>query len=731
MLRTATFLRTRVARRILGLFMLGALVPVAVVGFIAYQRVGRQLEEQSRARVFQASKAQGMALVERLHFLETELRTATDAIKADLRSEAGSPWETLATLRARFRSLVLETEAGSVALGGRTEAQPPTAVSPADSTHLASGKGLIKEDRSTRTLHLGVAVEPGNLARGILWGEIEPAYLWRPDLVDPDTHPCVLGGVGHVLFCLTPRYTRAMESAFRDQQQGAGGTFEWLHERRRFLAGYWPVFLAYEYKTDSWTVISSEPTALALAPMSNFRRTFPLILVLTLVAVFLLSNVQIRRSMDPLLKLQEGTERIAARDFDTPVTVKSRDEFEDLAGSFNAMSRTLGKQFNTLTVINQIDQAVLSSLDADAIIDSVLSRFGEVMPCDAMSITVGPARDGDPWKYVAVATVERYRITRDIHVATEEIRELEESEDHLILGRHMGLRSYLNDAKEISGRRTCSIALPLLQMGKLTGIITLDYYNAPTVDREDLLQARRLADQVAVALSNTRLVEDLNQLSWGTLSALARTIDANSPWTAGHSERVTALSVRLGQELALTPGELDMLHRGALLHDIGKIGIPSSILNKPGPLTEEERRIVQDHTTVGARILAPIAAFAPAIPIVRNHHEWYDGAGYPDGLEGEAIPFMARLLAVPDVYDALTSNRPYRAGWTHREAIEYIDHCAATQFDPAMAAAFIAIMKDETQVEALVRRQTGSPGLRIVGSFPASDPLPATRKAVS
>ena len=730
MLHTPTFLRTRVARRILGLFMLGALVPVAVVGFIAYQRVGGQLEDQSRARAFQASKAQGMAIIERLHFLETELRTANEAITANPRLEAARPWETLAALRSRFRSLVLETAAGAVPLGGRIVAHPPAGMSAADSIHLAAGKALLKEDSPTRTLLLGVAVDPGNLTRGVLWGEVEPPYLWRPDLADPDTHTCVLAEAS-ALYCSSPRYTRGMRSALRDQDPSTGGTFEWVHEGERFLAGYWPIFLSYEYKMASWTVVSSEPSALALAPMSNFRRTFPLILVLTLVAVFLLSNVQIRRSMDPLLKLQEGTKRIAASEFNVPVEVTSRDEFEDLAASFNVMSRTLGKQFNTLTAINQIDQAVLSSLDAEAIIDSVLSRFGEVIPCDAMSITVGPARDGDPWKYVAMATVERYRITRDIHLTTEEIRELEESEDHLILGRHMGLRAYLNDAKEVASRRTCSIAFPLLQMGRLTGIISLDYYNAPAVDREDLLQARRLADQVAVALSNTRLVEDLDQLSWGTLSALARTIDANSPWTAGHSERVSALAVRLGGELALTPRELDMLHRGALLHDIGKIGIPTSILNKPAPLTEEERRIVQEHTTVGARILAPIAAFAPAIPIVRNHHEWFDGAGYPDGLAGEDIPFMARLLAVADVYDALTSNRPYRAGWTHREAIDYIDHCAATQFDPAMAAAFIAIMKDEAQVEALVRRQTGSPGLRIVGSSTASDRVKTPKKAVS
>jgi putative nucleotidyltransferase with HDIG domain len=453
-----------------------------------------------------------------------------------------------------------------------------------------------------------------------------------------------------------------------------------------------------------------------------------MILLLTLVAVFLLSNVQIRRSMDPLVKLQEGTKRIAASDFDTRVDVSSQDEFEDLAGSFNTMTRILGNQFNTLNVINEIDQRVLSALDSEVIIDSVLSRFTDVVPCDAMSITVAPTQRGEAWTYVAVATVERYRITRDIRLIEDEIQELTDHEDHLILGRHMGLRSYLNDAKEISARRTCSIVLPLFSKGRLIGVIALDYFDAPELSRDDLLQARRLADQVAVALANTRLIEDLDQLSWGTLTALARTIDANSPWTAGHSERVSALAVRLGKELGLERAQLDTLHRGALLHDIGKIGTPTSILNKPGPLTEEERRIVQEHTTVGARILAPIGAFAEAIPLVRNHHEWFNGAGYPDGLAAEEIPILARLLAVPDVYDALTSNRPYRAGWTHREAIEYIDHCAPTQFDPAMAAAFIEFMKDEAQVESLVRRESEPPELKIVA---ASNRGTSSKKAVS
>jgi putative nucleotidyltransferase with HDIG domain len=208
----------------------------------------------------------------------------------------------------------------------------------------------------------------------------------------------------------------------------------------------------------------------------------------------------------------------------------------------------------------------------------------------------------------------------------------------------------------------------------------------------EVRRARRIADQVALALANTRLVERLNSMSWGTLDTLARSIDAVSPWTAGHSERVTRLGLAVGRQLGLSAEQLDQLHRGGLLHDVGKIGVPTSILDKPGKLDDAEFAAVRAHPVIGARILEPIHAYADVIPIVRHHHERFDGTGYPDKLAGEGIPYLARVLSVADVYDALVSHRPYRDGWKHEAAVAYIDQRASIEFDPDVVAAFLALV---------------------------------------
>ena len=204
-------------------------------------------------------------------------------------------------------------------------------------------------------------------------------------------------------------------------------------------------------------------------------------------------------------------------------------------------------------------------------------------------------------------------------------------------------------------------------------------------------------------------IERLSEMSWSTLETLARTIDANSPWTAGHSERVTLLAIAIGRHMGLPHEEIDRLHRGGLLHDVGKIGIPPVILDKPAALTPEERAIVQEHPTVGARILEPIEAFADVIGIVRHHHERFNGQGYPDGLRGEDIPLLARVTAVADVYDALVSERPYRPRWEVERARCYIADTAGIHFDPAVVRAFLALVDSgewaETTTALMTRRQ--------------------------
>jgi putative nucleotidyltransferase with HDIG domain len=179
-------------------------------------------------------------------------------------------------------------------------------------------------------------------------------------------------------------------------------------------------------------------------------------------------------------------------------------------------------------------------------------------------------------------------------------------------------------------------------------------------------------------------LEALEQLDLGTLTALARAIDAKSTWTAGHSERVTNLALRIGHAVGLPAAELRIMHRGGLLHDIGKIGTPQAILDKPGTLEPAEIEIMRDHVKIGLRILEPIPCLREALPIVAQHHEWFDGSGYPAGLAGENISLHARIFAAADCYDAIISDRPYRNGLSTRQALEILKQNSGTQFDPML-----------------------------------------------
>ena len=188
------------------------------------------------------------------------------------------------------------------------------------------------------------------------------------------------------------------------------------------------------------------------------------------------------------------------------------------------------------------------------------------------------------------------------------------------------------------------------------------------------------------------LVGELEELNWGTITTLARTIDTKSPWTAGHSERVAQMSLSIARVLGFDQADLDTIHRGGLLHDIGKIGVPSHILDKSTRLDEEEVRIMRDHVMVGARILEPLTPLADVIPMVLQHHERFDGSGYPKGLKGVEIHRFARVMGIADAFDAMQSDRPYRVGRTREESAAVIEAASGIEFDPEMVEAFLKVI---------------------------------------
>jgi HD-GYP domain-containing protein (c-di-GMP phosphodiesterase class II) len=186
-------------------------------------------------------------------------------------------------------------------------------------------------------------------------------------------------------------------------------------------------------------------------------------------------------------------------------------------------------------------------------------------------------------------------------------------------------------------------------------------------------------------------VEELETLNQETILAFVRAIDARDPYTARHSEKVAGYAVALARALRLPPADCERIHLSGMLHDVGKVALERSVLHKPGALTDGEWQLVREHPAQSAHIIGAVARFAQYVPGARHHHERYDGKGYPDGLAGEAIPLDARILAVADSYDAMTSDRSYRPALSHAEALARLQADAGTQFDPACVVAFVAL----------------------------------------
>jgi HD-GYP domain-containing protein (c-di-GMP phosphodiesterase class II) len=208
----------------------------------------------------------------------------------------------------------------------------------------------------------------------------------------------------------------------------------------------------------------------------------------------------------------------------------------------------------------------------------------------------------------------------------------------------------------------------------------------------DLIQP--VASLIGTQRTNGRLYGELKELLFGVIRSLTAAIDAKDQYTSGHSERVARIAVRLGEEMKLTPNQRGDLYLMGLLHDVGKIGIDDTILKKDGPLTADEYRLIQSHVAIGVHILTDLKKLHHLLPGVAHHHEQYNGSGYPDGLAGESIPLPARILAVADGFDAMSSTRPYRRPLTPKTIDEILRKGAGVQWDPKVIAALFACREE-------------------------------------
>jgi HD-GYP domain-containing protein (c-di-GMP phosphodiesterase class II) len=281
-------------------------------------------------------------------------------------------------------------------------------------------------------------------------------------------------------------------------------------------------------------------------------------------------------------------------------------------------------------------------------------------------------------------------------VAREAVRTLHDAFDYPLAvvrrfdgdGRLHAVAAAGPPAEEIDG--FLAVELPIVVAESSWGVLNLEQPEDDACGEEDLLLAHVIAGQIGAAIHRCQLVDELEDAFLTTIAVISDAVEMQDAYTANHAEAVGDLCVAVGERMGIGGIELDRLRYGALLHDVGKIGIPAEILRKPGPLTPEERARMDEHTAIGARMLERIPFLAPVAPLVRSAHERHDGGGYPDGLAGEEIPPEAMVIATCDAFHAMTSDRTYRKALSVADAEAELRANSGTQFEPGVVEALLA-----------------------------------------
>lgn len=383
---------------------------------------------------------------------------------------------------------------------------------------------------------------------------------------------------------------------------------------------------------------------------------------------------------------------------------------QDITAEKEAEERNY-RQLQRLAALRQVDMAIISHLDLEIVLTILLEHITHQLHVDAAMVLL---RRSEPTA-TSAAALERLE-----YVAGKGFRSVQAPDQPLCLGPDCPGRRLLErrpvqffDLRDVKRDSGCTriawleeegfiayYGVPLIARGEVLGVLELFNRSPHSHDQEWLDFLDTLAGQMAIAIQDARLMDglqrahdDLTLAYDATIEGWARALELRDADTEGHTRRVTELTLALAREMGFGADELVHIRRGALLHDIGKLAIPDSILLKAGPLTEEEWAIMRQHTIYAYRLLAPIPFLRPALDIPYCHHERWDGAGYPNGLADEAIPLAARIFAVVDVWDALSSDRPYRPGWPRERVCAYIREQAGAQFDAQVVEVFLRLQE--------------------------------------
>ena len=367
----------------------------------------------------------------------------------------------------------------------------------------------------------------------------------------------------------------------------------------------------------------------------------------------------------------------------------------DLASDLECKNNSLEVTISRLSALNKMGVALNSTLDLESLFETMIRRAIEAVGAEVGYILLydfeyGSLKVGGAVGLFDLVNCETRLPLRPGGVTYWVIQKRQP----LLIERAENCREF-SPVSSLGYTRDTLICAPLIVKDEIIGTITLaNKGDLSSFKEQDLELLTTIAAQASVAIKNVHLYEDQQTTYLNTMQALVSAVEASDPYTRGHSERVTRYSQILGRQLNLTSDAFKRLERASILHDIGKIGIDVAVLHKEGVLSASDVDILQQHPLIGTKILEPISFLGTVRQIIAQHHERYDGMGYPFRVKGEDILLEARIIAVADTYDAMTSDRPYRKALSHEIAVAEIKKYSGTQFDPYVANAMLTLCQN-------------------------------------
>lgn len=359
----------------------------------------------------------------------------------------------------------------------------------------------------------------------------------------------------------------------------------------------------------------------------------------------------------------------------------------------------LTEQIEMVESMSGIDRAILTSATEEEMTQSAVRQLGNVIKCEVIEI-MSLDELGETFKLAAVLENNESQPVSSLKFKETDMRSWNDI--------MFGVPSYYpyltrgNITEEfekrfLERRMNSLLVMPLINKSELIGVIAFGSKRHAYFNPKLLKAVQRMCDQYSVALSNARLVKQLQRTLLGTVRSLVTALDAKSKWTRGHSHRVTDVSLKIGDRLRLNESQVYDLKLASLFHDAGKIGTFDSILNKKTKLDDEEFELIKKHPAKTFDIISPVTGMERTAIIARHHHERWDGGGYPDGLKGDEIPYLSRIIAIADTYDAMSSVRPYRDALSLDKIILEFERNSGSQFDPEICDIFIDILYEEAR----------------------------------